>query len=203
MVKYFNEGGGFMWPVLIILIFGLAIIIYKFISLMMQSSNTRKLLKNVNEAILSGNRDQASEVCAKTRGPVASIINAGLIQHDRGLDQVEKAMTTEAEIEMASLEKGLTWIGTATSLAPMFGFMGTVWGMITAFDEIAKANDISPTIVAGGIKVALLTTVFGLLVAVITQFFHNYFQTHIDNMILEMQEAARDVVNTLIEVENR
>ena len=203
MVKYFIDGGGFMYPILIILLFGIAIIIAKFISLTLASINTKKFMKTVHESLRSGGVDAATETCASTKGPVASIIHAGLLRYNRGIENVEKAMMNAASIEMAFLERGLTWIGTCTSLAPMFGFMGTVWGMIGAFDEIAKANDISPAIVAGGIKVALLTTVFGLMAAVVTQFFHNYFQAKIDKFIIDMEEASVEMVDTLIEMENR
>ena len=203
MVKYFIEGGGFMYPILIILLLGIAIIIAKFISLTLATINTKKFMKSVTDALHSGGVDAATEKCASTKGPVATIIHAGLLRYNRGIENVEKAMMNAATIEMAFLERGLTWIGTATSLAPMFGFMGTVWGMISAFDEIAKANDISPAIVAGGIKVALLTTVFGLMAAVITQFFHNYFQAKIDKLIIDMEEASVEMVDTLIEMENK
>ncbi|MBC8478645.1 MAG: MotA/TolQ/ExbB proton channel family protein [Candidatus Delongbacteria bacterium] len=203
MVKYFIEGGGFMYPILIILLLGIAIIIAKFVSLTLASINTKKFMKQVTDSLHTGGVDAATEICASTKGPVASIIHAGLLRYNRGIENVEKAMMNAATIEMAFLERGLTWIGTATSLAPMFGFMGTVWGMISAFDEIAKANDISPAIVAGGIKVALLTTVFGLMAAVVTQFFHNYFQAKIDKLIIDMEEASVDMVDTLIEMENK
>jgi biopolymer transport protein ExbB len=203
MVKYFNEGGGFMWPILFILLFGIVVIIVKFISLTLASTNSKKFLMRINEALREGGVEKASEVCATTRGPVASIIHAGLIRYNRGIESVEKAIMNAASIEMAFLERGLTWLATCTGLAPMFGFMGTVWGMIQAFDDIAKANDISPAIVASGIKVALLTTVFGLLSAVVTQFFHNLFQAKIDKLILDMEEASVDLVDTLIEMENK
>jgi biopolymer transport protein ExbB len=203
MVKYFIEGGGFMYPILIILLLGIAIIIAKFISLTLATINTKKFMKSVKDALHSGGVDAATEKCAATKGPVATIIHAGLLRYNRGIENVEKAMMNAATIEMAFLERGLTWIGTATSLAPMFGFMGTVWGMISAFDEIAKANDISPAIVAGGIKVALLTTVFGLMAAVVTQFFHNYFQAKIDKLIIDMEESSVEMVDTLIEMENK
>jgi biopolymer transport protein ExbB len=200
MTDYFVQGGGFMWPILGVLILGIMIIVVKSITLTMQSVNAKAFTRKVHDALKEGGVERATEVCASTRGPVASIIHAGLLRYDRGLDHVEKAITNAASIEMAFLERGMIWLSTCTALAPMLGFLGTVWGMVGAFDEIEKANDISPTIVAGGIKVALLTTVFGLIAAMITQFFFNAFSAKINSLVLDMEESSVELIESLMEV---
>jgi biopolymer transport protein ExbB len=202
MVHYFNQGGVFMWPILILLIIGIMISIERFISLTRASVNTRKFLTKVKEALASGGIEEALDVCSSTRGPVASIFHAGLLRSKRGVDHVEKAITNAGSIEMAFLERGMIWLATVISVAPMLGFTGTVVGMIAAFDAIAAANDISPTIVAGGISQALLTTCFGLIVAMLIQVAHNYFVSRIDALIIDMEESSTELVDSLIEMEN-
>jgi biopolymer transport protein ExbB len=202
MVYYFNEGGAFMWPILILLIIGIMISIERFISLTRASVNTRKFLAKVKEALASGGIEEALDVCSSTRGPVASIFHAGLLRSKRGVEHVEKAITNAGSIEMAFLERGMIWLATVISIAPMLGFTGTVVGMIAAFDAIKAANDISPSIVAGGISQALLTTCFGLIVAMIIQVFHNYFVSRIDALIIDMEESSTELVDSLIEMEN-
>ncbi len=203
MVYYFNQGGEFMWPILVLLVAGLMISLERFISLTRASVNTRKFLAKIKEALTSGGVDDAIEVCANTRGPVASIFHAGLMRADRGVEHVEKAITNAGSIEMAFLERGLIWLATVISLAPMLGFTGTVVGMIAAFEAIKEANDISPSIVAGGISVALLTTAFGLIVAMIIQFFHNFFVAKIDKLIIDMEESSNELVDSLVELEKK
>ncbi len=173
LVEKFNEGndGGFMWPILVTLIIGLAIAFERIITLNRADINTRQFIVNVKEALQSGGISAAEEVCANTRGPVASVFQAGLLRHDEGIEAVEKAVISYGSIEMSFLERGLVWLSLFISLAPMFGFLGTVVGMVGAFDAIETAGDISPSLVAGGIKVALLTTVFGLITAIILQSF--------------------------------
>ncbi len=202
MVYYFNEGGAFMWPILILLIIGIMISIERFISLTRASVNTRKFLAKVKEALSEGGVEQALDVCSSTRGPVASIFHAGLLRSKRGVEHVEKAITNAGSIEMAFLERGMIWLATVISIAPMLGFTGTVVGMIAAFDAIKAANDISPSIVAGGISQALLTTCFGLIVAMIIQIFHNYFVSRIDALIIDMEESSTELVDSLIEMED-
>jgi biopolymer transport protein ExbB len=197
----FNKGGGFMYPILALLIFGIAISLERFWTLSRASVNTRKFLGTIKAALSEGGVDAATEVCANTRGPVASIFHAGLLRVDRGIEHVEKAIMNAGSIEMAFLEKGLVWLGTVISVAPMLGFLGTVWGMIQAFDAIAKANDISPTIVADGISTALLTTLFGLVAAIIIQVLNNFFISRVDSIIVDMEESSVDFVDTLIEME--
>ncbi|MFQ5769168.1 MAG: MotA/TolQ/ExbB proton channel family protein, partial [bacterium] len=155
----------------------------------------------IKKALSEGGVPAATEVCANTRGPVASIFHAGLLRVDRGIEHVEKAIMNAGSIEMAFLEKGLVWLSTIVSIAPMLGFLGTVWGMIEAFKAIEQANDISPSIVAGGISVALLTTLFGLVVAIIIQTANNFFVSRVDKLIVDMEESSVDFVDTLIEMD--
>ncbi|MEM1043322.1 MAG: MotA/TolQ/ExbB proton channel family protein [Bacteroidota bacterium] len=198
LVQRFNEGGGFMWPVLICLVIGLAIGIERIITLNLADTNTRKFLARVKGALDEGGVSRALEVCENTRGPVASVFHAGLLRADEGINAVEKAVVSYGSIEMSFLERGLVWLSLFISIAPMLGFLGTVWGMVEAFDAIEQAGDISPSLVAGGIKVALLTTVGGLVVAIILQFFYNYAVSKIDRIVVEMEEASVELIDSLV-----
>ena len=203
MVEYFVTGGFFMWPILICLVLGIAISIERFISLNRASVNTRKFLSDVTVALDKEGTDAAIGVCQRTKGPVASIFHAGLLRADRGTEHVEKAITNAGSIEMAFLERGLIWLSTFITVAPMLGFTGTVAGMVRAFDDIKRANDISPSIVAEGISIALLTTLFGLIVAIILQVFHNYFVSKIDRLVIDMEETSAELVDHLVEREKK
>ncbi|ACY48605.1 MotA/TolQ/ExbB proton channel family protein [Rhodothermus marinus] len=198
LVQRFNEGGEFMWPVLISLIIGLAIAFERIITLNLADINTRKFILQVKKALEEGGIQAAEEICAKTRGPVASVFQAGLLRADEGIEAVEKAIVSYGSIEMSFLERGLVWLSLFISLAPMFGFLGTVVGMVQAFDAIEQAGDISPSLVAGGIKVALLTTVFGLITAIILQFFYNYAVSKIDRIVVDMEEASIELIDSLV-----
>ncbi len=198
LVLRFNEGGDFMWPVLVALIIGLAIAFERIITLNRADINTRKFIIKVKQALEEGGITAAEEVCANTRGPVASVFQAGLLRHDEGIEAVEKAVVAYGSIEMSFLERGLVWLSLFIALAPMFGFLGTVVGMVQAFDAIEQAGDISPSLVAGGIKVALLTTVFGLITAIILQFFYNYVVSKIDRIVIDMEEAAIELIDSLV-----
>ena len=200
---YYQQGGGFMHPILVLLILGIMISIERLITLSRASVNTRKFLSKVKEALSSGGVDSAIEVCENTRGPVASIFHAGLLRADRGVEAAEKAITNAGSIEMAFLERGMIWLATIIAVAPMLGFTGTVVGMIQAFDAIAAANNISPAIVAGGISVALLTTCFGLIVAIITQILHNFFISRIDKLIIDMEESSTELVDALVALDKK
>ncbi|RMG61330.1 MAG: MotA/TolQ/ExbB proton channel family protein [Calditrichaeota bacterium] len=200
MLRLYIEGGFFMHPILVLLIFGIAIGLVKLITLWRANVNTRKFMAQLRSALKEGGVDAALEVCENTRGPVASILHAGLSRAKEGIEHVEKAITNAGAIEMAFLEKGMIWLGFIIVIAPLLGFTGTVWGMIVAFDAIKTANDISPAIVAGGISQALLTTLFGLVVAIIVQFFHNLASSRIDKLIIDMEEASVELVDTLIEM---
>ena len=199
LVQKFIEGDpGFMALPLICLILGLAIAIERIISLNMASVNTTKFLGQVEDALKSGGVEGAKDVCRNTRGPVASIFYQGLDRSGEGIDMVEKSVVSYGSVQMGQLERGLVWISLFIALAPMLGFLGTVIGMIQAFDDIEKAGDISASIVAGGIKVALLTTVAGLIVAIILQLFYNYLVSKIDSMVNTMEDASISLVDMLI-----
>ncbi|OMP31971.1 MULTISPECIES: MotA/TolQ/ExbB proton channel family protein [Mangrovimonas] len=197
--KRFIEGGpGFMGIVLLCLILGLAIAIERIIFLNLSTTNTKKLTKNVEDALQSGGIEAAKEVCRNTKGPVASIFYQGLDRHDEGIDAAEKAVVAYGGVQMGQLEKNVSWISLFIALAPMLGFMGTVIGMIQAFDKIEAAGDMQPSLVAGGIKVALLTTVFGLIVAIILQIFYNYIIAKIDSIVNDMEDASITLMDMLI-----
>ena len=196
--KFIEGGAGFMGIVLLTLIFGLALAIERIIYLNLSSTNTQKLLNKVESALNSGGIAAAKDVCKNTRGPVAAIFYQGMDKYDEGMEIVEKSIVSYGSVLMGRLEKGLSWISLFIALAPMLGFMGTVIGMIQAFDAIEAAGDISPTVVAGGIKVALLTTVFGLIVAIILQLFYNYLLSKIDSIVNKMEDASISLIDLLV-----
>ncbi len=196
--KFIEGGPTFMSFVLITLILGLALALERVIYLNLSTTNTKKLLVNVEEALDNGGIEAAKEVCRNTRGPVASIFYQGLDRSEEGLDVVEKTVVSYGGVQAGLLEKGLSWISLFIALAPMLGFMGTVIGMIAAFDAIEVAGDISPSLVAGGIKVALITTVSGLVVAIILQIFYNYCVAKIDSIINNMEDASISLIDILV-----
>jgi len=188
--KFIEGGPTFMGTILLTLIFGLAIVIERILYLSLASINSKKLLKNVEEAFNNNDVEGAKEICRNTRGPVAAIFAEGLNRYDNGLEDVEKSIVAYGSVVTGRLESGVSWVSLFIALAPMLGFMGTVIGMIKAFDDIAAAGDISPAVVAVGIKVALLTTVFGLIVAVILQVFYNYIISKIDSLVSDMEDTS-------------
>ena len=194
----FIEGGpGFMGIVLICLILGLAIAIERIIYLNLSTTNSKKLIGDVEDALNSGGVEAAKEVARNTAGPVASIFYQGLDRYSHGLDSAEKSIVAYGGVQMGQLEKNVSWISLFIALAPMLGFMGTVIGMIEAFDQIQSAGSMEPSLVAGGIKVALLTTVFGLIVAIILQIFYNYIIAKIDSIVNDMEDASISLVDML------
>ncbi|WP_438967040.1 MotA/TolQ/ExbB proton channel family protein [Flavobacterium sp.] len=196
--KRFVEGGpGFMGIVLLCLILGLAIAIERIIYLNLSTTNSKKLLADVEDALKSGGVEAAKEVCRNTAGPVASIFYQGLDRQSQGVDAAEKAVVAYGGVQMGQLEKNVSWISLFIALAPMLGFMGTVIGMIEAFDNIESAGSMEPSLVAGGIKVALLTTVFGLVVAMILQVFYNYITAKIDSIVNDMEDASISLIDVL------
>jgi len=195
--KFIEGDWKFMGIVLLTLIFGLALAIERIIYLNLSTTNTSKLLNKVESALESGGVEKAKEVCKNTRGPVAGIFYQGLDRYNEGIEIVEKSIVGYGSVLMGRLESGLSWIALFIALAPMLGFMGTVIGMIQAFDDIAAAGDISPTIVASGIKVALLTTVFGLIVAIILQIFNNYIVSNIDRLVNNMEDSSISFIDIL------
>jgi biopolymer transport protein ExbB len=196
--KFIEGDPTFMSPVLICLILGLAVAIERIITLNLSTTNTKKLLARVEEALEQGGIEAAKDVTKNTKGPVASIFTQGLMRYTEGIEMVEKSIIAYGSVEMGRLEKGLVWISLFISLAPMLGFMGTVIGMIGAFDAIEAAGDISPSLVAGGIKIALLTTVAGLIVAIILQLFYNYCVAKIDSLVNDMEDASITLVDILV-----
>ena len=196
--KYIQGGAGWMTPVLICLIFGMALIIERILYLNAATTNVKKLLGGIEDNVKAGNYEGAKELCRNTAGPVASIFYQGLDRVDQGLENVEKAVTSYGGVQMARLENNLTWIGLFIALAPSFGFLGTVVGMVQAFDDIETAGDISPTVVAGGMKVALLTTIFGLITAIILQIFYNYILTKIESLVDQMEDGSISFMDILV-----
>jgi len=197
--KRFIEGDPqFMGIVLVALILGLAIAIERIIYLNMATTNTKKLIASVDEALSSGGVEAAKEVCRNSKVPVASIFYQGLDRMDEGVEAAEKAVVSYGGVQMGLLEKNISWLSLFIALAPMLGFMGTVIGMIKAFDMIAVANDISTGVVAVGIKVALLTTVFGLVVAIILQIFYNYIVSKVDSIVNSMEDASISLIDLLV-----
>jgi len=199
MVKWFKDGGWAMWPILFVTIYGLAYVIWKFIALLTGKVNLNSFLNKIVPLIKAKKYKEALEIAKNTRGPVGSIVYAGLLKADNGLAAVEKAIENAAMIEMSYLEKGFLELSTAITLAPMLGFLGTVSGMISAFDAIAAARAVDATIVASGIKIALITTQAGLIVAIPVQFFNNMFVTMVDSRVIDMQRASEKVIEALLE----
>lgn len=194
----FVEGGEFMVPVLICLILGLAVCFERILNLNLKTANKKKLLNDIESKLESNDVEAAKDLCRNTRGPIASICYQALDRKDEGVDIVEKSIVSYGSVQMGLLEKGLTWISLFIAIAPMLGFMGTVIGMIQAFDDIEAAGDISPSLVAGGIKIALLTTVAGLIVAIILQIFYNYIVAKIDGLVNDMEDSSISLVDMML-----
>ena len=203
MVQYFHDGGDFMWRILISLIFGLGFTLERIYSLLVSGIDSKKFFEDITNALDSGGPEAAVELCEQTKGPISAIFYAGLSRMNRGLSEVEKAIQNAGAIEMAFLEKNMIWLNAVITIAPMLGFTGTVLGMIAAFDAIKAANDISPAVVAGGISQALLTTAFGLIVAMIIQTFQNLFVSRIDKLVLDMEEQSINIIDHLYESESK
>jgi len=195
--KFIEGNWMFMSLVLLCLILGLAFCIERIITLNIATANTDKLMARIDDHLSSGDLEGAKEVARSTPGPTASILYEGLSNAHRGPEAVEKAVVSYGSVQMGLLEKGLVWISLFIAIAPMLGFMGTVIGMIGAFESIEAAGDLSPSVVAKGIKVALLTTVFGLIVAIILQIFYNYIVSKIDGIVNRMEEASIGLVDVM------
>lgn len=196
--KYIEGDPVWMTPVLICLIIGMALSIERIVYLNLATINTKKFLAEVEGALKSGGVNAAKDVCRNTRGPIASIFYQGLDRADEGVEMVEKSVVSYGGVQMGLLEKGLSWLSLFIALAPMLGFLGTVIGMIFAFDKIVEDGQVSPTTVAGGIKVALLTTVFGLIAAIILQIFYNYIVSKVDGLVNEMEDASISLVDMML-----
>jgi len=195
--KFIEGGAGFMSLIIICLIIGLALSIERILYLSFSKINTKALVEKVEKALAEGGIEAAKDVCRETRGPVASIFYQGLLRYDQGLDVVEKTVVSYGSVQMSNMENGLSWISLFIAIAPSLGFLGTVIGMIQAFDAIQAAGDISPNVVAGGMKVALITTVGGLIVAMILQVFYNYILAKIDSITIDMEDSSIALVDAL------
>jgi len=195
--KFIEGGPGFMASIILCLIIGLALSIERILYLLFSKTNTKKLLAEIEKALDEGGVEKAKEVCRNTRGPVASIFYQGLLRADQGVDVVEKTIVSYGSVQMSLMENGLSWISLFIALAPSLGFLGTVIGMIMAFDAIQAAGDISPNIVAGGMKVALITTVAGLIVAMILQLFYNYILSRIDSLSIDMEDSSISLIDMM------
>ncbi|MCO6495226.1 MAG: MotA/TolQ/ExbB proton channel family protein [Bacteroidetes bacterium] len=195
----FIEGDPFyMSLVLFCLIFGMAVAIERIIFLFLSSINTKKFVEEIEDALVNHGVEAAKEKCRNTRGPVASIFYQGVDRIDEGIENVEKAVVSYGSVKVGELERGLTWLALFIALAPMLGFLGTVVGMIIAFDDIEREGDMSPALVARGIKVALLTTVAGLIVAIILQIFYNIIMSKVESISNEMEDASISLVDILV-----
>ena len=201
MVQLFNDGGWAMWPIAFLLVFGVAIALERLYTLSQAAIDATGFFQQLEEAMRTGGAKQAAQLCSETRGPVASVIHAGLLRLHRGVDNVEKTIENAGAVQMAFLERGMVWLSTVANLAPMVGFLGTVSGMIGAFQAIKVAGDVEPSLVAGGISEALITTAAGLVVGIITQFCYNFFASRIDKIIADMQEHTAGFIDILIELE--
>ena len=196
--KFIEGGVPFMWPILICMILGLAVSIERIITLNLATTNTKKLLIQIEDALSKGGVEAAKNVTRNTRGPIASIFTQGLMRASEGVDMVEKSVVSYGGVEMGKLEKGLIWISLFISLGPMLGFFGTVVGMVGAFDAIQAAGDISPQVVAGGMKIELITTVGGLIVGMVLQVLYNYLVSKIDGLVNTMEDASISLIDILV-----
>lgn len=196
--KFIEGGAGFMAATLLCLVFGLALCIERIIYLSLAKTNTKALLANVEKAINEGGVEAAKDVCRNTRGPVASIFYQGLDRYEEGIDVVEKTVSSYGGVQLGLLEKNLSWITLFIAIAPSLGFLGTIIGMIAAFDKIQQVGDISATVVAGGIKVALLTTLLGLIIAIVLQIFYNYILSLVEGLVNEMEDASISLMDIVV-----
>ncbi len=201
--KFIDGTPEFMSLVAMALILGLAFCIERIIYLTLSTVNTKKMLTDIDAKIAEGDIEGAKEICRNTRGPVASICYQGLIRIDESIDNIERSITAYGTVQAANLEKGCSWITLFIAMAPSLGFLGTVIGMVMAFDQIQTAGDISPTIVAAGMKVALITTIFGIIVALILQLFYNYILTKIEQLTAEMEESAIALLDAIVKFKLR
>lgn len=201
LIDLFNQGGIFMWPILVLFIFGLMICLERVYTLSKAALTTKRFIPKLKQALEEDGVAAALKVCEETPGPIAEIFHAGLSRADKGIEAVEKSIEAAGSVEMAFLEKGMIWLATVITVAPMLGFTGTVSGMVSAFQDIAAANNISPAIVAGGISEALLTTLFGLIVAMIIQVFYNLFTSRVDSIVVDMEENSINLIDTLTSIQ--
>ena len=197
-VKFIEGSAGFMALVAIAMIFGLALCIERIIFLSLSEINSKKLLEDIQAALENGDVEGAKAICRDTRGPVASICYQGMMRIDEGLDVVERSVVSYGSVQASNLEKNLSWITLFIAMSPSLGFLGTVIGMVQAFDDIQKAGDISPNVVAGGMKVALITTIFGIIVALILQVFYNYILSKVEALNTDMEDSSVSLLDIIM-----
>lgn len=196
--KFIEGNAGFMSLVALALVLGLAFCIERIIYLSLSEINAKKFMVDLDEKISSHDIEGAKTLCRNTRGPVASICYQGLLRIDQSLDTIERSVVSYGAVQSANLEKGCSWITLFIAMAPSLGFLGTVIGMVMAFDQIQQAGDISPTIVAAGMKVALITTIFGIIVALVLQIFYNYILSKIEHITSQMEESAISLLDSIV-----
>ena len=197
-----QAGGFMMWPLGFCLAVGMLIIVWKFFDLQVKAAKTRRFLGEVDELVATRKLDQALRLCEENDSPAAHIMRAGLERYQDGTERAVKAIENAGVIELASLERGLVWLATLSNVAPLLGFLGTVIGMIQAFQAIEIAGEVEATLVAGGIKVALITTATGLTIAIPINVMHNYFVTRVDRLVIDMEESTQKMIDALHEVES-
>lgn len=199
LVEIWDAGGWMMWPLGAALAIGILIILWKLVDLQLKGGKNKNVLREADEQIAAGHLDEALEVCSESGAPAGNVLSAGLSRYNEGTDRATQAVENAGAIEVAGLEKGLVWLATLSNVAPLLGFLGTVIGMIMAFQAIEIAGEVEATLVAGGIKVALITTATGLTIAIPINIFHNYFVTKIDRLVIDMEESAQRLIDALHE----
>ncbi|WP_420615334.1 MotA/TolQ/ExbB proton channel family protein [Candidatus Palauibacter sp.] len=199
LAEIWEAGGWMMWPLGAALAIGILIILFKLVDLQLKGGKNKKVLQEADEQIAAGHLDEALELCTESGAPAGNVLSAGLSRYNEGTDRATQAVENAGAIEVAGLEKGLVWLATLSNVAPLLGFLGTVIGMIMAFQAIEIAGEVEATLVAGGIKVALITTATGLTIAIPINIFHNYFVTKIDRLVIDMEESAQRLIDALHE----
>ena len=199
LAEIWEAGGWMMWPLGAALGIGVLIILFKLVDLQLKGGKNKTVLREADEQIAAGHLDEALEVCTQSGAPAGNVLSAGLSRYNEGTDRATQAVENAGAIEVAGLEKGLVWLATLSNVAPLLGFLGTVIGMIMAFQAIEIAGEVEATLVAGGIKVALITTATGLTIAIPINIFHNYFVTKIDRLVIDMEESAQRLIDALHE----
>ncbi|MGH7502387.1 MAG: MotA/TolQ/ExbB proton channel family protein [Longimicrobiales bacterium] len=201
IAQMWRDGGWMMWPLLACAVAGIVIIVWKSVILTTKSSRSKRFLKDVDELIAQRKLREALALARNSDSPAGQILAAGLERSDEGSERVMKAIENVGLIQVSSLERGLVWLATVSNVAPLLGFLGTVMGMIQAFQAIEASGEVEATIVAGGIKVALITTAAGLTIAIPINVMHNYFVTRVDRLVIDMEESAQKMIDAVHEVE--
>ncbi|WP_419939067.1 MotA/TolQ/ExbB proton channel family protein [Candidatus Palauibacter sp.] len=199
LAEIWEAGGWMMWPLGAALAIGILIIVWKLVDLQLKGGKNKNVLREADAQIASGHLEEALEVCTESGAPAGNVLSAGLSRYNEGTERATQAVENAGAIEVAGLEKGLVWLATLSNVAPLLGFLGTVIGMIMAFQAIEIAGEVEATLVAGGIKVALITTATGLTIAIPINIFHNYFVTKIDRLVIDMEESAQRLIDALHE----